>query len=309
MTRVSRPVAAAGAMALVLAMFGIAARCGEGNTEQTVEPTTPTAAALAALTTYEAPVTTPTVAPVETQTAGGVVPMSPEPPVTPFPTERPLPTAASAAEPMAFAGSIWVNARPAMGQVNAYINGQLCGSASSELGQRAPFTSFVIQVASDATQTGCGRPGDEVMLTIDGRPFNDRVTWLPGLQESRSGPFLAGPEFSEYYGALLIGSRAVSIEEIVPYVNGIVCGDQLTGGLLFTPGEWSYTVVVDSDALTPGCGRPGVDVALRVRFEGGAEIEIGTLPWEPGHLVRLSPLDVSALLPATPVSTAEVPSQ
>jgi hypothetical protein len=207
---------------------------------------------------------------------------------------------------MSFAGSIWVDGRPATGQVVASINGERCG-ASQTATHQPPFSFFVISIVSDAVQPGCGVPGAPITLAINGRRLADALVWQPGLQHTRT--LYLGEPFGEYYGKVQVSSVGSAPQRVVPFVNGTLCGEQLQGGFLFEPGIWDYQVVVDSAAHTAGCGEPGAVVTLRLQFSGSPDIDLGSVTWQPGPAVMLSTFDLSNRAVTATATTATTPIQ
>ena len=80
-----------------------------------------------------------------------------------------------------------VDGRPANERVVASINGQLCGETQTS--SFSLFSPFVISIASDATQRGCGVSGASVAISImvGSRKRSDRQ---PGPAAHRSSPLL-----------------------------------------------------------------------------------------------------------------------
>ncbi|MDE3097264.1 MAG: hypothetical protein KGK07_14845 [Chloroflexota bacterium] len=110
---------------------------------------------------------------------------------------------------MIVGGTLWVDARPATGEVLAFINGKQCGRGQSVLVPSdllIPIPRFVIRVESASTEPGCGIPGAVVTLTVNGRAMNDPVPWRPGFQQQIVS--IAGPAFAVYYGTLKVNAAS-----------------------------------------------------------------------------------------------------
>jgi len=90
---------------------------------------------------------------------------------------------------------------------------------------------------------------------------------------------------------------------VVPYVGGIVCGEQLD--LYLGPDGWSYQVAVDPEELKPGCGRPGATVTFRLVTDGQGDGDLGASPWETGSLVQRGAIDIAAPIEVTPPPSNE----
>lgn len=233
---------------------------------------------------------------------------TPAPDATPSATEEPTNVAKtvestsprSTSDPMVIGGDLWVDARPVIGEVMAFIGGQECGRGQSirlAAEPPSPIPFFTLEIASDAAQPGCGIPGAEVSITIDGRSVNDTVLWRPGPQPPVS--LIAGPSFATYYGELLIDGIPPAFK-VLPYIDGKLCGDDLSAMAVFG-GKLTYHVVVDPDELRPGCGRDGADVTLRLQIDGRSDITLSTTQWTTGAAVRLPSVNLSGQIPTTPL--------
>lgn len=293
-------------MAAGLAVLAAAATCGRAD--PTADPTatpvaeapTATAPTVAAAPASPAAVSTPTAAasPVDSPT--------PTEQATSTPAPWPFPTPSSASDDMWIGGSAWVDARPAVGEVLAFVNGNQCGKAQAGRIQSdppSPVSSFAVRIASDATQAGCGEPGAVVTITINGRPFNNPIVWQPGYQNPVA--FDAGPPYARYYGDVKVPPGTFLDLTVNAYIGDTACGAELSGDY-FGPTAWSYFVVVDPDALRSGCGRDGTDVAFRLEVNGQSGILIDVLPWIPGVATQLRTVDLTTSPPATPAATAAI---
>lgn len=223
------------------------------------------------------------------------------------PVLSPLPTAASASESMYLSGSIWVDAKPATGEVLAYINGQQCGKhGQSFTSVDAGGPTFVVEILSDAEMPGCGVPGEPVVITINGRAINEVIEWQPGAQQPRK--LVAGPPFGTYMGEFRINSFPQPFD-VVAYVDGTECGRSTARIIQLSPADppkdLPYGVVVNPDELQSGCGRAGTTVILQIEFEGPAgavreAIYQGSWDTQPVHL---PPMDLPSYVPTKPFST------
>jgi len=191
---------------------------------------------------------------------------------------------------MGFGGTVWVNGRPAYGELLAYIGGQVCGRGqSSRLSPRQQLPKYVLAISSAADQPGCGVPGSLITITISGEPLNDEILWEPGFQRDKR--LVAGPSFATYFGTISVGSREVSSAKVVPYVEDIECGEQLSGAV--RDGEVAYFVVVDSDELHSGCGQPGSVVRFRAEIDALGGVDLGTETWSTSETLLRQPIDLS----------------
>ncbi|MBI5283662.1 MAG: hypothetical protein HY874_01070 [Chloroflexi bacterium] len=284
--------------AVVLAAGSVA--CGEFLTSAELTQTAAgPPAAVDASTETAAPATSIATAPtVDTRR------IRPTPP--PFSSLHGTPTST---DPMYASGSVWVDARPASGDVRAFINGKECGSGqsvrmNSEPPDPVPF--LVVGIASDEQEPGCGVPGAAIVITLDGRPMNDTVEWQRGLEWRVT--LVAGPAFARYSGSLLFPETEWETRAprgVKAYVEGVDCGAQIKGTFVpelgeHPPGppEWAYDVVVDPVELRAGCGQAGAEVSLRLEVDGQPDIDLGSVPWQTGSTVERPTIDLTALDPA-----------
>jgi hypothetical protein len=279
-----------GAVGFALLAAGVA--CGSGQPTSTSAPSAPTGTAIAIAATVSA--ATPTEQPPASVTSEATRELAR------------LPTPASNAEAMLVGGTLWVDARPATGEVLAFIGGKQCGRGQSgRLPSEPPdpVNTFVIAIASDSAEPGCGVPGAPVTISVDGREMNDRIPWQPGSQQPRG--LIAGPAFATYYGTLTAPGELRWPFSVRPYVGGVLCGADLTSGGLAGQAAHFY-VVVDSEELRPGCGRDGVDVELRLRIADETEIVIDTAPWKQQFGIQRPTVDLAGLIPASALLPTEV---
>ena len=78
---------------------------------------------------------------------------------------------------------------------------------------------------------------------------------------------------------------------VYAFIDDVLCGEQISGGELYTDGEWSYVVLVDPEELRPGCGRDGAEIDLILTVEGQPDIDLGTELWHPGGSVERTTVD------------------
>ena len=203
---------------------------------------------------------------------------------------------------MVIGGVLWVDARPAIGEVIAHIGGVECGRGESFLLADGGLPTLYVEVASAAGQPGCGTPGAPVLITVNGRAMNEAVEWRPGFQQPLT--IIAGPAFAQYEGEIMFDASLIPLR-VVPYVGGVPCGQQLNG--FQGDRKVYYQVVVDPAELRPGCGAGGAQVTLRLEGalpDGTAtEVVIDTVGWQAGPKVQRPPADVSNHVATTPAST------
>jgi hypothetical protein len=76
---------------------------------------------------------------------------------------------------------VTVDGAPTAARVEAFVNGKECSFRSGIRSPHAIPDLYLLAVASEALIPGCGRPGDEVRFTIDGRPANETAVWQMDL--------------------------------------------------------------------------------------------------------------------------------
>ncbi len=232
-------------------------------------------------------------------------PTSPTPAPVPTPQRAVFPTPASAADAMIVGGTLWVDARPATGEVLAFINGKQCGRGTSGLLQSDPpsaISTFVIQVDADRAHPGCGVPGAEVTLTVNGRAMNDPVPWRPGFQQQIVS--IAGPAFAIYYGTLKVNAALPGLA-VFPYIGGVLCGVNLVA-LAPDPVTLHYEVVVDPAELKPQCGRAGAYVEFHLRVAGQPDVVFDRAAWDAARPVARPTVDLSGRIPMPPSAPTEL---
>jgi hypothetical protein len=207
---------------------------------------------------------------------------------------------------MLIGGLLWVDAGTPRGEVIAYIDGVECGRTDVVVPvDGGPI--FLISIKSDHEKTRCGTPGAGITITLNGRPMNDTLEWRPGYQPSVT--LFAGPVPARYYGEVRFDAPFTSSDiwprQVVPYIDGVVCGgqqDPMQGN-----GQVGYVVVVTPEELKPGCGRDGAIITLRLEVMVAGtpvEIDLQDVTWQPGPIVQLGTIDIasSSLLPVPPTT-------
>lgn len=186
-------------------------------------------------------------------------------------------------------GWVWLDARPVSGDIEAWIDGVLCGTAVS--GEAVDdyvtgVSSLRIPAASKAP--GCGTPGAVIRFRVAGRDANQSAVWQDGRQLRLD--LVAGPSFAQYHGQF----RATEpFDQVEPLIGGIPCGYQLNPLMGIGP-EYGYHVVVYPESLRPGCGRPGAVVTFRHiarddQGQGAARVIAnlaGSEPWRTDGVVE-----------------------
>ncbi|TAK68792.1 MAG: hypothetical protein EPO22_02150 [Dehalococcoidia bacterium] len=195
---------------------------------------------------------------------------------------------------MVIGGTLWVDGRPATGEVLAYIGGKVCARGMSGFMPSeppSPVSDFVLIIESDAVKPGCGAPGAPVTLTVDGRAMNETIPWQPGFQQPVS--LTAGPAFATYYGRLKIAPLPARFA-VRAYVGDVPCSSDLSAPPWGVAPEIHYYVTVDPAELRPGCGRDGVEVEFHLEVEGQPDIVFDRAPWSVGFGNERPLVDLSA---------------
>lgn len=226
---------------------------------------------------------TPTADTGEHPTAGtGATPQVPAVSTTPedgsVPTVTPGPTEVSV-QPMVIGGTMWVDARPVEGEVLAFVGTVLCGRGQSVRlgGDSLPF--LVVAVETAAQHAGCGQPGAQIQLEVNGRRVNEPIEWAPGPQPQAM--YVVGPSFAILTGSIGSGTRPSGVV-LVPYVEDSACGTEIVPQMLPRGVPTSFLVIVDPDELTPGCGRYGSIVRLIAMTDEVGSAEVARATWSIG---------------------------
>ncbi|HWO72661.1 MAG TPA: hypothetical protein VNN21_03810, partial [Dehalococcoidia bacterium] len=210
-----------------------------------------------------------------------------------------------------FGGGVWKYAQELPDTLAPAIRALIDGVDCTMPALRPPGVTYRIRVAPALLVLGCGVLGATIRFTVNGELANETAVWQrdsaaelpptfgptllspPGVvpPEGAGNRFLeltVGPPFAVYRGEMsrIKDGRLVPVtseEEVAveAFIDGVLCG---TGGNLTRLGS---DVVVLSEALRPGCGRP--DAVVRF-FVNGAPVEDEdgnlasreTTVWEPG---------------------------
>jgi hypothetical protein len=206
---------------------------------------------------------------------------------------------------MFIGGSLWVDARqPFEGNVLAFINGVQCGEGQVIFLPDSFSPDFYATVRSAAEQPGCGTAGDTVTITLDGREMNERVEWQPGFRAPVR--LVAGPPFAIYHATLLFDQSPAPRYTVIPYIDGVVCGDDGAVPAVFPDQPDGYQAVVLPDELRPGCGRDSVTVTLMISIDGQPEFTLASFSWDTEDNSARAPIDLTTGTPVTARPTATV---
>jgi hypothetical protein len=188
--------------------------------------------------------------------------------------------------------------------IEALVGTQECGRTEVLTSQAF---NFGFQVFGEREREGCAGIGDAVQFRVGGVPAAETYSYVPFARVGGLGfqiQHLAAMEdhawyWSEHFGAELLPRDGATVQALV---EGVVCGETS-----ITIGRWStagfYKLIVPSEEIQPGCGRPGASVSFVL---DGVEAET-PLPWVPGlqRIGREIPQQPSAPTPtATRTPTA-----
>lgn len=183
--------------------------------------------------------------------------------------------------------------------IEALVGAQECGRTEVLTSQAF---NYEFQILGEREREGCAGIGDAVQFRVGGLPAAETYSYVPFARVAGLGfqiQHLVAMEdhawyWSEHFGAELLPHDDATVQALV---DGVVCGETTA-----TIGRWStagfYKLIVPSEAIQPGCGRPGVSVSFLV---DGVEAETA-LPWVPG-LQRIGREVPQQPLEPTPTAT------
>ena len=183
---------------------------------------------------------------------------------------------------------------PAGTLIEALVNGQECGT-TAVLEDHGSLNYAQLVVLGAGERAGCATPGDEVRFRVGGILAAETLIWrpfidTPGLQQPFHLQHLSAMEERAWYWLQGQADDLPAVGSTVEaVVHGVVCGDTVMEASTFTPGRAGFPrLFALSEALQPGCGRPGATVAFLV--DG---VEVGSIPWQAG----LQRLELAAPVP------------
>lgn len=172
--------------------------------------------------------------------------------------------------------------------IEALVNGIECGSTavlpeSSEL-------DYVLTIFGAQERAGCATLGDRVQFRVEGLLADETFGWQPFTDVESFGQFQyqslsAMDEHAWYWMGSPDAGLPPAGTSIEAVIDGVVCGETTleTAGHLHTfayPDQSAgfSRLIVPSEALQAGCGRPGATVSFLM---GGVQSDV-TVPWQPG---------------------------
>lgn len=167
--------------------------------------------------------------------------------------------------------------------IEAFVNGQECGTAESIDNNGGQQENFVIEVLGASEREGCAASGDDVAFRVGGVLAPETLSWLPHTQL----PSVLGFSFLNltaigdrawyWYERSGAGQPGVG-EPFQALVGGQVCGEAVViEETQRAAAEGFSRLIVPSEEIQPACGRAGATVRFLV--DG---VELASLPWQPG---------------------------
>jgi hypothetical protein len=163
-------------------------------------------------------------------------------------------TAGTPTPPNRLHGTAMVGGEPAAPgtSIQASVGTQACGETTVEAGG-----AYVVDVASAASQTGCGTDGATITFTVGGTRATQTATWRQGAITAQ--PLTAGP-----------ASSAAQEDEDAAFVAGALGVPQASVRL---DGPLNPVAAADARLFRVGGGEPGASPGLAVQRAAYARLE------------------------------------
>ncbi len=188
-----------------------------------------------------------------------------------IPTPTSAPTTTPTALPFAaFFGYAYLDGQISSGPVTARIGHQTCGTATilpaSEVGY-----SYRLEIASDETTPGCGRPGAPITFFVAGQQAAQTGLWQPDSGTPLN--LVAGTPFAVFVGNLPLDSDFESAQ------LRAFSGSQPCRQFFSTP-QGGYTLNVLATPGT-GCGTEGAPINFKLVDSQGNVVSVAneTATW------------------------------
>jgi len=185
---------------------------------------------------------------------------------------------------MLVGGDVWSNGLPAFTTIRAFVGSTECGTAQSIQVLDGDTTSYTMSVLGAARRTGCAQEGSVVTFTVGDVKVDKTVVWKE--KTTARANLVAGGPFDRIGGRFAYPGRVPADLAVEALINGVQCGQQLNGFQGEGP-EYDFDVVVFSDQIRAGCGRPGAEITLQLAGTGPNTIGKTTLavavekiPWQ-----------------------------
>jgi hypothetical protein len=173
--------------------------------------------------------------------------------------------------------------------IQAFVNGQLCGETASN-GRGQP--DFEITILGAGEQAGCAMPGQELRFVIGGLDAAETPAYTPQIEQIDPGRFLQNLTAMNNYAWYWLIQPSEQLPPAGSLVQALI-GDTVCGETVLESQSWAsgfYRLAVRSDAVQPGCARPGA----RVSFLVGGVRAVNTVDWRTGVQ------QIELQMPATP---------
>ncbi len=182
---------------------------------------------------------------------------------------------------------------PAGTSIEALVDGQECGSTITADIYRP--LNFILTILGAGERAGCATPGATVHFRVNGIQADQTFDWFPYTDDPSALGFeiqhlSAMENHALYWSELHVDEPPGGQAVVQALVGSVRCGE--TAGSRTGPFVTIARLIVLSESIQPGCGRPGATVAFLV--DG---VEMSTIPWQPG----LQRIDLGAPFEAPPL--------
>ena len=163
--------------------------------------------------------------------------------------------------------------------IEALVRGQECGVTTAT---DSPSLNFTLIILGEGERAGCALPGDEVQFLVGGIPAAETIEWIPFIDARPPGfdvqHLTAMEEHAWYWAQESVPDLTVEGAIVQAVVDGVVCDETTLEVTDFAGGLAGFSrLIVPSESILPGCGRPGATTSFLV---GG--VEVGSVAWQPG---------------------------
>ena len=167
---------------------------------------------------------------------------------------------------------------PAGTSIEALVDGQECGSTITADIYRP--LNFILTILGAGERAGCATPGATVHFRVNGIQADQTFDWFPytdprfplGFQVQHLS---AMENHALYWSELHVDEPPGGEVVVQALVDSVRCGE--TAGSRTGSFVTIARLIVPSESIQPGCGRPGTTVTFLV--DG---VEVGSIPWQAG---------------------------
>lgn len=192
---------------------------------------------------------------------------------TPTPTVTSTPTATSTPSPQQvarFGGEEWADGDLSTDSITARIGDVVCGNGGPLPIADAPSV-YHIDVVSEQVTPGCGHEGATINFFVGDRQAPQTAVWHGGSSSTLN--LIVGPPFARISGSTSLSCDQMVEHHIVPFINGVACGDENFGGAFGPPcnGQglgyqnpvWYQDIVLSAQQQT-GCGVESAPITFKL---------------------------------------------